>query len=381
MHHAHVSAAPASAAHGDAADPYRVTGTSPTRRAPALEPLRAPAPAPRRRSYDTVHVLGCGAVGCALLDRLTGDRRRLIAVTDSTATLYDARGIDAAAVATWKRAGRALRELPAALFLPGAAAIAHIDADIVADATSTDLDRAQWTDTLGAALARGACVASAAKAALCEAGAEWLTSDHRARVGCNAVLGGTGRSFIAELPELQQRTRAVALVGNASTTTIIDVVERGGTLDDGMIEACRLGFMEPDPELDLRGADAAVKLAIVAGIITGRRIDPRAIEAEDIRAIDLRTVRLRARRNATTRLIGRMSDTGALRVGYEEVSRDSILAAPCSRVVYEYTLTRNERRLHVGSSLGAAATAGALFADIRALAAEAASHVIAETVR
>jgi homoserine dehydrogenase len=338
---------------------------------------RVPAPGydrPRRRSYDTVHVIGPGAVGRALLERFAGDRRRVIAVTDSTATLHDRRGIDPRAVIEWKRAGRALRDHAHAQPIASAQAIGHVDADVVADASATDLDRAEWTAALGAALARGACVASAAKAALCEAGAEWFTGEHRRRAGCNAVLGGTGRSFISELPELQQRTRGIAIVGNASTTAMLDVIERGGTLAEGITEAQRLGFLEPDPELDLRGTDAAVKLAIVAGIVTGRRIDPRTIPCTDIRAIDLLAVRARARRGAATRLIGRLSDTGALRVSYEEVARDSVLAAPCGRVVYEYRLDRDERRIHLGTGLGADATAGALWSDIRALAAEAASR-------
>jgi hypothetical protein len=42
--------------------------------------------------------------------------------------------------------------------------------------------------------------------------------------------------------------------------------------------------------------------------------------------------------------------------------------------VYEYRLTREERRIHIGTGLGAAATAAALFTDIQALAAEAASR-------
>ncbi|HEX2166216.1 MAG TPA: hypothetical protein VHG09_03160, partial [Longimicrobiales bacterium] len=166
-----------------------------------------------------------------------------------------------------------------------------------------------------------------------------------------------------------------------STTTIIETIERGGTLTDGLAEAARKGFLEPDPELDLRGADAAVKLAIVAGIITARRIDPRSIAADDLRTLDVLTVRARTRRNATTRLVARMSENGSLSVRYEEVSRDSILAAPCGRVVYEYTLDRDERRMHIGSGLGAAATAGALFADIRALAGEAAFRAGAEAGR
>jgi homoserine dehydrogenase len=369
-----------------AADGYRATGTSPTSRiVVSTEPVRPQVATgneaasrasgkPRPRSYDTVHVIGPGAVGRALLERFAGDRRRIIAVTDSTATVHDPRGLDPRAVIEWKKGGRALRDHAHAQSIPSAQAVGHVDADVVADASATDLDRAEWTAALGAALARGACVASAAKAALCEAGAEWFTGEHRSRVGCNAVLGGTGRSFIGELPELQQRTRGIAIVGNASTTAILDVVERGGTLAEGITEAQRLGFLEPDPELDLRGTDAAVKLAIVAGIVTGRRIDPRTIACTDIRAIDLLAVRARARRGAATRLIGRLSGTGALGVSYEEVPRDSVLAAPCGRVVYEYRLDRDERRLHLGSGLGAAATAGALWSDIRALAAEAASR-------
>ena len=341
-------------------DAFRTTGTSPT------------VPTLRFRAYDTVHLVGPGAVGRALLARLAGDRRRVVAVTDSSATVFDTGGIDVAGITAWKEAGRPLRAYPAALPITSADALVLVDADIIADATSTDLGRGGWTEALAAALGRGACVATAAKAALCDAGAEWLSGDHRARVGCNAVLGGTGRSFIAELNELQRRTREIAIAGNASTTAILDVVERGGTLNDGIVEAQRRGFLEPDPELDLRGTDAAIKLAIVAGIVTARRIDPRHISCEDIRNIDLADVRARTKRNATTRLIGRLDAAGNLRVSYEEISRDSILAAPCGRVVYEYRLRGDERRLHIGSGLGASATAGALWADVRGLAAEAA---------
>ena len=356
-------------------DAYRVTGTSPgtsARATPVAHPSRVtPVPLERPapgRSYDAVHMLGAGAVGRALLERFRSDRRRVIAVTDSTATLHEPSGIDIDEVLEWKCAGRSLRDHPRALAVPATAAMALVDADIIADASSTDLERNEWTRALSAALARGACVASAAKAALCESGTEWLTGAHRGRVGCNAVLGGTGRSFVAELPDLRQRTRTVAIVGNASTTTILEVIEDGGTLDEGLAEAQRAGYLEPDPVLDLCGADAAVKLAIVAGIVTGRRIDPRAIPCGDLRLLDPVIVRARVRRNATTRLVGRMADDGSLRVAYEEISRDSILAAPRGRVIYEYRLARDERRLHIGTGLGADATAGALWTDIRALA-------------
>lgn len=320
-------------------------------------------PSPCRSSYETIHLVGPGAVGRALLHRIAGSQRRLIAVTDSTATLANAAGIDPLAVARWKAAGHPLSRHPDAVRIDAAAALTAVDADTVVDATSSDLDRRGWTDALDGVLARGACIALAAKAALCEAAATWLRGPHAERVGLNAVLGGTGRDFTAELPELQRHGCGAVVVGNASTTAIIETVERGGTLEDGIGEAQRLGYLEPDPEQDFRGLDAAVKLAIVAGALTGRRFDPRAIPADDVRALDLDEVRARAHRNATTRLVGRLGADGGVRVAYEAVPRHSLLAAPCGRVVYEYRLRRNERRLHVGSGLGAEATAAALWAD------------------
>jgi homoserine dehydrogenase len=333
-------------------DSYHTSGTSPT---------------PLRSRYDTVHLLGAGAVGRAFLERLAGSRRVLVAVTDSTATVLHPGGLDPVALAAWKAAGRPLRDHPASRSLTAQGAVALADAGIVVDASSTQLGRAGWTESLSQALARGACVVLAAKAALCEAGAEWLNGTYADRVGCHAVLGGTGRQFVSQLAELRERCRGVAVVGNASTTTILEAVESGATLAEAIAVAQRLGYLESDPELDFRGVDAAVKLAIVAGVLTGRRIDPVAIPCEDLRALDLCAVAARPAHGCTTRLVARLTNDGELRVAYEEIARDSVLAARAGQVVYDYQLTRGERRLHVGGGIGPAATADALWADVQAL--------------
>jgi len=324
-------------------DAYRTTGTSPT-----------------------LHLLGAGAVGHALLQHIAASRLRLIAASDSTATLFRADGLDALDVARWKAVRGTLRDHPAVRFPATSRAIALVNADVVIDATPSS-PRAGWTASLGDALQRGRAVAFAAKHALGEQGAEWLDV-HAERVGCNAVLGGTGRSLATSLPELRARIRGATIAGNASTTAIIAAIERGGTLHDGIAEAQQLGYLEPDPELDLRGADAAVKLAIVAAALTGRRIDVDGIAIEDIRSLDPALLRARARRGCTTRLIARLHDNGALTVAYEELRRDSMFAVPPGRVVYEYRLDRDERRLYVGTGLGAEATAAALWLDVEALA-------------
>jgi homoserine dehydrogenase len=333
-------------------DAYRTTG---------------PSPGQKQRTGRTVHLLGPGAVGRAFLHTLRARGYTLVAVTDSTASIFAPRGLDPATITQWKANGRALRDHPSAHVVPAAQAIALADADIVVDATATDLQRVGWTSSLESALRRGAALVFAAKAAPCERGAEWLGSDQAPRVGFNAVLGGTGRTLLNELNDLQRRCHGIAIVGNASTTAIIEAVEQGASLSEGIADAQRRQFLEPDPEQDLRGDDAAVKLAIVAGLITQRRIDPRTIPCEDIRSLDLLAVRARARRGATTRLIARADAHGALCVRYEEVSRESLLATPCGRVVYEYQLGRDERRLHVGRGLGADETAAAIHADLSTL--------------
>jgi homoserine dehydrogenase len=337
----------------EAPDAFRTTGTSPT--------------GGRGRGLD-VHLLGPGAVGRAFLERLALTGHRLVAVTDTTATLYDAQGLNPGAISRWKSSGLSLREHPRASVLSTAAALDLSGADIIVDSSSSELGRAGWSYALDHALNRGAALAFAAKGALCESGAEWLHGEHAARVGFNAVLGGTGARFATELYELTTRCRSAAIVGNASTTAIINALEHGATLQEGIADAQRLGYLEPDPTLDLKGTDAAVKLAIVAGILGARRIDPLAIPCDDIRDIDVALVRSRARNGSTTRLVARIWPDGALRVAYEAVSGESLLAAPCGRVVYEYLLSNDERRLHIGAGLGADATGEALWSDVRDLA-------------
>lgn len=350
-------------------DAYCTTGSSPG----ALSGTRvisAGNGVARRGAPLTLHLLGPGAVGSALLRMLPPDCV-LAGVTDSTATVRGRAGIDPYWIAANKERKRALLVQPGARTLEPEDAIAWIDADIVIDATATDFtrtDRAALLDR--AVLARGARLALAAKDALCRAVPRWLHTATRARVGCNAVLGGTGRLLLRELDDLRERCVSVAITGNASTTAIIETLERGGTLSQGIAEAQQRRFLEADPELDLRGADAAVKLAIVAGALRGHAIDPVTISCEDIRTLDADIVRERARNGSTTRLVARADEAGALSVRYEETRRGSPLAAPSGRVVYAYGLVDGTTRVHVGAGVGAVETARALRADIDAFATE-----------
>lgn len=315
----------------------------------------------------TLHLLGAGGVGRALLRRLDAERVRLVAVSDSKGTLASPDGLHPTRVAELKE--RTGRVTPTARTLePGD--IAAVGADIVVDATTSGPKHLEWAGLLEAeVLDRGAHLVLAAKDALRSRAALWAQAGRRSRVRFNAVLGGTGDQFLTELRTLRAATRAVAIAGNATTTTVIDAVERGASLEEGIEVARRAGLLEADPELDFGGVDAATKLAIVLGAFRRVPVSLRAIDREDLRALDVDLVRARARDGLTTRLVARAERRPRPRVRYEEVERGHWLDVPPDRVVYGYELSSGGVRVHVGDGLGADRTAQAALADIgRAIA-------------
>lgn len=313
----------------------------------------------------TLHLVGPGAVGRSLLRQLDPAIVRLIAVSDSSGTLHAPEGLAPDRVAELKeRAGRVTAEnrrgtLDAARFI-------EIDADIVVDTTATSLDRQPWHQALTeGVLERGAQLVLAAKDGICAQAHLWADDRFREQVRYNAVLGGAGHGLHDELTELRAGLAALAVAGNATTTTIIKVVESGLSLGEGIEVARRAGLLEADPELDFRGVDAAIKLAIVAGILRQEPVDPTRIRCEDIRTLDPGLLRERAARGATTRLVGRLDAGGQLALRYEEVERGAPLDVPADRVSYLYELKGGGSRLHVGDGLGATLTARAALRDIR----------------
>lgn len=356
-----------------AASAFTCSGSSPTL-AETLENSRSLlppiVPAYPLCSIPTLHLLGPGKVGRAFLDRIARLPLRLLAVSDSTGTLYDPRGLEARAVAGWKTRGGSLARHPDGLAISTEDALSLAGADLVIDATPTDLSRPEIAaGRCRSILGRGARLALAAKDALCFAGEDLLSPRHLPRVGLNAVLGGTGAHLADELADLRATCTEVEIVGNASTTALIEEIEAGRSLDEGIAAATRRGLLETDPTQDLDGSDAAVKLAIVVRALWGFELSPADVPKLDRRALDPESIRERhdhGERRTTTRLVGRASRDGSFHLGYEEVPRGSHLAVPSDRVVYAYR-TAGGLRVHVGSGLGPKGTADALLADVLAL--------------
>ncbi|MFN8186158.1 MAG: homoserine dehydrogenase [Gaiellales bacterium] len=72
---------------------------------------------------------------------------------------------------------------------------------------------------------------------------------------------------------------------NGTTNFILSTMEAGGSYDDALAEAQRLGYAEADPTDDVSGADAAAKMAILATIAFGSRVTLADVAYEGITGI------------------------------------------------------------------------------------------------
>lgn len=319
-------------------DTYATSGTSPT----------------------TIHLFGPGAVGREVLARLEASPYRLVAVTDRDATLYSPLGLDPRSIARFKERGLSLSEFPGALALTDGAAARHVRADAVLDCTPSDAGSARRaSDRAWAAFASGSRLIVAAKRALAGDADRWLSEEFRVGFGCNAALGGTGRQLQRDIATLRERCEEIAIVGNASTTVILEALAAGASLDEALVTAG--DRLEPDPESDLRGDDLAVKLAIVVGAVSGHACDPQTIDDVDLRALDGAAI------EAGTRLVGRWRRGEAPRLEVGAFAPHDPLRADADRVVYRYRLDSGHVLEHRGEGLGALRTAEALWRDLDAL--------------
>jgi homoserine dehydrogenase len=312
----------------------------------------------------TAHLLGIGKVGLALLALPTGEVR-YVAASDRSASVYGAEGLDRAAIAAHKSARRPLAALADAAPLPLDLALSIADADLVVDATPSDLA----PDAVAAAVARtrrllraGKRIVLAAKTPLLLASEELRAA--RDRLGIAAVFGGTGSEWLRDLGRFAPGSFTLASAPNATTTELIEAIERGGTLEDGLSAARAAGLVESDPSQDLDGRDAALKLALAARLAFGVDLDPGAIARPPIEALDPRLLRLRRSRGATTRLVGRIDRGGVASLAFEELPTGHPLAIPSRRVAWQFTGADRRSRLHLGDRVGPLGTARALAADL-----------------
>ncbi len=190
-----------------------------------------------------------------------------------------------------------------------------------------------------------------------------------------AVAGGI--PIITTLKQSLQGNRIEHLYGiiNGTTNYMLDAMEREG-LDFASVlaKAQTLGFAEADPSNDVGGKDAAYKIAILASIISGKRIDCSQIFTEGIEKISLTDIRSASKRGYRIKLLGIVDNTGPLldlRVHPTLVKLDN----PLANVHREYNaiMIRGDAVQDltlIGKGAGSLPTASSVLGDILMLASQ-----------
>ena len=116
---------------------------------------------------------------------------------------------------------------------------------------------------------------------------------------------------------------------NGTTNFILSTMEQGGSYDEALAEAQRLGYAESDPTDDVSGADAAAKMAILATVAFGSRVTLDDVLYEGIEQIRPHHVAAARELDSVVRLVGaatRVNGAVDVRVGPALVDRHHPLA-------------------------------------------------------
>ncbi len=232
------------------------------------------------------------------------------------------------------------------------------------------------------ALSNGKHVVTANKAAIARFGAEIFTTANQSGVYVmlEAAVGG-GIPVIQPLKQSLSVNRIHTVTGivNGTTNYILTRMQtEGSNFSDVLADAQRLGYAEADPTADIDGLDAADKIAILASLGFGGRINLKDVYTEGIRQVSKTDIAYAEKLGFVIKLLAiakRITPSSpssplSLRVHPTLVPQAHPLAS--INGVYNAILVEGEpigQVMFFGPGAGAGATASAVTSDILNLAA------------
>ncbi|HEX3708677.1 MAG TPA: homoserine dehydrogenase [Pseudolabrys sp.] len=310
-----------------------------------------------------VGVAGLGTVGAALIAQVMRQREALVARCG--------RSIEIVAVcARSKTKDRGVDLRKAKWFSDPAALAREPGIDVFVELIGGDGNPA--LGAIEAALKSGKSVVSANKALLAKHGVKlaMLAEEHHAALNFEAAVGGAipivktireglaGNSF----------ERIYGILNGTCNYILTRMEQEQMAFADCLKEAQRLGYAEADPTFDIEGHDTAQKLAILASLAFGTKVDQSAIYVEGISSITPADLTAADELGYRVKLLGVAVKTAQgieQRVHPTMVRKDSAIAQVMG-VTNAVTIDAegiNPLTL-VGPGAGGAATASAVLSDI-----------------
>jgi len=117
---------------------------------------------------------------------------------------------------------------------------------------------------------------------------------------------------------------------NSTSKVVVETMEQGGTFDEGLDSARRMGITEADASFDIEGWDSAAKTAALANVLMDARTNPQAIPTRGITRLTPQRIHELNRGGKTVRLVSRAKRTArgvSLRVRAEVLDQAGLLAS------------------------------------------------------
>ncbi len=166
------------------------------------------------------------------------------------------------------------------------------------------------------ALDHGKHVVTANKALLARHGNELAAAAEKAGVALSfeaAVAGGIPViKAVGEGLAANRLGRIYGVLNGTCNFIISEMEKRGADYAEVLAEAQRLGYAEADPSFDVGGIDAAHKLAILAAVAFGSRVDFEGVVTEGIERVTLADIKTARDMGYSIKLlaVARMHETG-----------------------------------------------------------------------
>lgn len=227
------------------------------------------------------------------------------------------------------------------------------------------------------AIAHGKHVVTANKAVIARYGSEIFDAANGAGVYVllEAAVGG-GIPVIEPLKQSLCSNRIQAVLGIINGTTnyiLTQMQQEGGDFDAILAEAQRLGYAEADPTADVDGWDAADKIAILASLAFGSRIDRSAVHCEGIRQINAADIAYAERLGFVIKLLAvAQREPHQLQVRVHPTLLPNAHPLASVNDVYNAILIEGDpvgQVMFFGRGAGAGPTASAVVADVLNIAA------------
>jgi len=310
-----------------------------------------------------IAIAGLGTVGAgtlrllrenaALIERRSG--RRLVVTAVAARDPTRDRGVALAGL-RWERDALALTAAP--------------DVDVVVELIGGGEGIAR--EVVTAALNRGKHVVTANKALMAHHGAALaqLAEEKHVALAFEAAVAG-GIPILKALREGLAANNVKRIYGilNGTCNYILTAMrESGRDFNDVLAEAQRLGYAEADPSFDIDGIDAAHKLALLASVAFGTRVDLASVYIEGIRHVSALDIEFAAELGYRIKLLGLARPTAQ---GLEQRVHPCMVprSTPIAHVdgVFNAVVVEGDfvgRVMLEGRGAGAEPTASAVVADL-----------------